>query len=68
MKTFPNHLGDEKQVIVVHNDEITGLVNFGNSLGKQEVGLLVCNPCWVGGGEGNRRVLPQEVVEERPEC
>jgi len=66
VKAFPDHLRDEQEMVIVNDDEITGLVKLGDSLGEQEVGLLVSGPCWVGSGQRDRRVLPKEVVEQWP--
>jgi hypothetical protein len=67
VQALPDHLGDEQEVIVVYDDQVTGLVQLGDPLGKQEVGLLVSLPCWVRGGERDGRVLPEQVVEQGPE-
>lgn len=67
VQTFPDHLGDEQEVVIVHDDQVAGFVQLGDSFGEQEVGLLVCLPRWVGSGQGDGRVLPEQVVEQGPE-
>lgn len=64
-------------MIIVHPDEIAGLVDGENGAGEGRVGLFVRRPVRVGGGGGGGErcgavggtadVLPEEVVEEGPE-
>ncbi len=62
-----DHLGHEQQVVVVHDDEVAGLVDLGAPLGKEQVGRLVGSPHWVWRGQRDGRVEPEEVVEEGPQ-
>ena len=67
VQAFPDHFGDEQEMVVVNDDQIAGLVQFSDTLGEQEVGLLIRLPRWVGSGQGDGRVLPEQVVEQGPE-
>lgn len=67
VQALPDHLGDEQEVVIVHDDQVTGLVQLSDPLGEQEVGLLVSLPRWIRGGKRDGRVLPEQVVEQGPE-
>jgi hypothetical protein len=55
-------------VVVVHPDEVTGLDDLRDALCEGGVGGAVGVPVGVGGcGDVGGGVLPEEVVEERPE-
>jgi hypothetical protein len=51
----------------VNDDEIARTVDFGATLGEQEVGRFVVQPHWVGRWEGDGSVKPEQVVEKRPQ-
>jgi hypothetical protein len=51
VQALPDHLGDEQEVIVMYDDQVTGLVQLGDPLGEQEVGLLVSLPRWIRSGK-----------------
>jgi hypothetical protein len=53
-------------VVIVHPDEISGLVCFENGGGKGGVDSLVGWPVLVGGGVLGGDILPEKVVEEWP--
>ena len=64
-------LRHEQQVVIMHPDEITGLVDVENCTGESGVGSLIGGPVGVG-TEGRRvlgwrYVLPEQVMEERPQ-
>jgi hypothetical protein len=64
---FPDHFGREKEVIVVHNDQVAGAVQLGHLLRKELVCFGIGDPAWVRGGNCGGRVEPEEVVEQGPE-
>ena len=64
-------LRHEQQVVIMHPDEITGLVNVEDCTGESGVGSLVGGPVGVG-TEGRRvlgwrYVLPEKIMEEWPQ-
>ena len=63
---LPEELRDEKQVIVVHPDEVSWLIDLRNLLGVHGVGFLVLAPMFIDAGSLSCDILPEEVVEERP--
>jgi len=67
VQALPDHLRNEQEVVIVYDDQVTGLVQLGDPLGEQEVGLLVSLPRWIRGGKRDGRVLPEQVVEQGPE-
>ena len=62
-EVFPDHLGHEQQVVVVHDDQVAGLVDLRHTFGEELVGRLVVHPHRVGRGRRDGRVLPEQVVE-----
>lgn len=63
-------------MIIVHPNQVAGLVDGEDGAGEGRVGLFVVGPVRVGGGGGGGEgggaggvadVLPEEVVEEGPE-
>jgi hypothetical protein len=58
---------DEEEVVVVHPDEVARLEDGEHRAREGGVGGLVGGPVRVRGGVLGRDVLPEEVVEERPE-
>ena len=55
-------------MVVVNDDEISGLVDFGNLVGEKLIHLHVARPRGVGSGESGSGVEPEEIVEQWPEC
>ena len=65
-QSLSNHLGGEKEVVVVDDDQVAGFVDLCNLFRKHGVGFVVGEPEGVGRGDGRRRVEPKQVVEQRP--
>ena len=65
-------LGYEKEVVVMHPNEVSRTIYVHYSTRKCGIGLLIRGPMFIrrkGRGQGRRRdVLPEKVVEERPKC
>lgn len=66
-KELSNQLRYEQQVVIVYPDKIAGAVGFDDAFSEGQIGGLVCGPVFICGGVFGRNILPEEVVEERPE-
>ena len=64
---LPQERRDEEQVVVVDPDEVAWLVHLLDATREGLVDGGVGRPVRVGAGVLGRDVLPEEVVEERPE-
>lgn len=64
---LPDESRDKEEVVVVHPDDVSGLVGGHNSLGKGKVCSFICGVELVCGRVLGRDILPEKVVEERPE-
>ena len=62
-----DELGHDEQVVVVHPNEVARAVDVDDGLGVCFIGGEVVGPVGVCGGVFSGDVLPEEIVEERPE-
>ena len=63
---FSDHFGGKEEMVVVNDDQISGLVNLGHLVGEKLVHLHVAGPRWVRSRKSGGSVEPEEVVEQRP--
>jgi hypothetical protein len=54
-------------MVIVHPDEIAGLVDLGNAMRKSSINSLVMRVIRVGRRVFSSHILPQQVVEQRPQ-
>lgn len=57
-QSLANHLGCEQEMVIMTNDEITRLIDLGNTLSKHLVGLVIGEPRRVRRGDGSSGIEP----------
>ena len=62
-----DHLGRKEKVVVVHDDEVAGFPNLGDSGGEQGVCLVVGKPIGVRSWDCGGGIEPKQIVEQRPQ-
>ena len=58
----------EQQVVVVYPDEVARTVHVADAARERLVHRAVRCPVHVGARVLGRNILPEQVVEERPQC
>lgn len=64
---LPQECRDEEKMVVVNPDEVSGPVNLGDTTSECGVDCRVRCPVCVRGRVFGGDILPQQIVEERPE-
>jgi hypothetical protein len=64
MKNVPR---EQEKVVIMHPNQVTRLVDLDYPTSKGGVGGLVLGVVLIGGGGLSRDILPEEIMEHRPE-